>query len=190
MSRSACRRVLGEFRSWRQCEGSGWSEGALQGYGKVQYTTALLLCRTATTGKRGGRQGESTTWVESLSVNVGCGSCWGLGSGEVRTWRHSRGERLKAAARTEVERADWKLCNVTTHHLLVYISEMCRYLRLRPHPHSCPHIEKTRSSQSGRSGSDSDSHAVLVWRLSPDKRCSPLPIPSVAVNAMHLQVFL
>jgi hypothetical protein len=59
-----------------------------------EYMTALLLCRTATTGKRGGRQGESTTWVESSSVNVGCGSCWGAG-----VWRGSdlETQRLKAA---------------------------------------------------------------------------------------------
>lgn len=111
-----------------------------------EYMTALLLCRTATTGKRGGRQGESTTWVESSSVNVGCGSCWGAG-----VWRGSdlETQRLKAAAAsTEVERADWLLCNVTTHHLLVYrmISEVCRYVRLRPHPHSCPRIEETCST--------------------------------------------
>ena len=58
-------------------------------------------------------------------------------------------ERLKAAAAwTEVERADWLLCNVTTHHLLVYrmISELCRYVRLRHHPHSCPRIEETCST--------------------------------------------
>ena len=48
-----------------------------------------------------------------------------------------------------------------------------------------PSHRETPSSQSGRSGSDSDSHAALVRRLSPDKRCWPLPILSAAMNAMQ-----
>lgn len=198
MRRSACRRVLGEvqvvaavLKQWLVRKGRYRAIG--------EYMTALLLCQTATTGKRGGRQGEATTWVESLSVNVGCGSCWGLGAG---VWRASdlktetEREREAESSSGGVNRGgggESRLVvqrdNTPSPRTLI-ISEMCRYVRLRLHPHSCPPIETTRSSQSGRPGSDSDSQATLVWRLSPDKRCWSLPILSVAMCAMQLRVFL
>jgi len=96
---SACSRriqfVAAVLKQWLVGRGvTGLSESA------VQYTTALLLCRTATTGKRGGRQGavDDMGGVVLHERGMGVGRAGGLGSGEVWTCQLGETARLKAAA--------------------------------------------------------------------------------------------
>lgn len=98
-----------------------------------EYTTALLLGRTTTTGKRGGRQGQSTTWVESFSVNVGLWVSpggWGLERFGLREAREENKGALEAEAESGTVNRGGESRPVVQRDntpTLMYTSETCRF---------------------------------------------------------------